>query len=156
MKKTLYLAIVALLTMTMLAACVSSPSTPPADPTQAPAAKETTPADTKPAETAEIVDGKFTKTRKITVEIYDRSNEGGSPPEDNFYTDFIKEGMLRDHNVEVEFIPVPRWTEVDVLNNLLAAGDAPDICVTYSYPTIQSYANMGGVLDMAPLLEANR
>jgi putative aldouronate transport system substrate-binding protein len=156
MKKTLYLAIVALLTMTMLAACVSSPSTPPADPTQAPAAKETTPADTKPAETAEIVDGKFTKTRKITVEIYDRSNEGGSPPEDNFYTDFIKEGMLRDHNVEVEFIPVPRWTEVDVLNNLLAAGDAPDICVTYSYPTIQSYANMGGVLDMAPLLEANK
>lgn len=156
MKKTLYLAIVALLTMTMLAACVSSPLTPPADPTQAPAAKETTPADTKPAETAEIVDGKFTKTRKITVEIYDRSNEGGSPPEDNFYTDFIKEGMLRDHNVEVEFIPVPRWTEVDVLNNLLAAGDAPDICVTYSYPTIQSYANMGGVLDMAPLLEANK
>lgn len=101
----------------------------------------------------EIVDGKFVEPRHITVEIYDRSNAGGSVPEDNFYTDFIKEGMLRDHNVVVEFIPVPRWTEVEVLNNLLAAGDAPDICVTYDYPTIQTYASMGGVLDMAPYLE---
>jgi len=102
---------------------------------------------------AEIVDGKFVKTRKITVEVYDRGNDGGTPPEDNFYTDFIKEGMLRDHNVEVEFVPVGRWTEVDEINNLLAAGTAPDICVTYSYPTIQTYANMGGVLDLAPYLE---
>lgn len=101
----------------------------------------------------EIVDGRFTKTRSITVEIFDRSNPGGSTPEDNFYTDFIKEGMLRDHNVEVTFVPVPRWTEVEVLNNLLAGGDAPDICVTYSYATIQTYANMGGVTDMAPYLE---
>lgn len=101
----------------------------------------------------EIVNGRFVETRYITVEVYDRSNPGGSPPEDNFYTDFIKEGMLRDHNVVIEFVPVPRWTEVEVLNNLLAAGDAPDICVTYDYPTIQTYANMGGVLDMAPYLE---
>jgi len=106
------------------------------------------------AETPEIVDGKFTTTRSITVEIFDRANEGGSKPEDNFYTDFIKQGMLEKHNVEVTFIPVPRWTEVDVLNNLLAAGDAPDICVTYSYPTIQTYAEMGGVTDLAPHLEA--
>ena len=101
----------------------------------------------------DFVDGRFKTTRKITVEVYDRSNPGGSPPENNFYTNWIKEGLLRDHNIEVEFVPVPRWTEVEVLNNLLAAGDAPDICVTYSYPTIQTYANMGGVLDLAPYLE---
>ncbi|CAG5080863.1 Sugar ABC transporter substrate-binding protein [Thermobacillus xylanilyticus] len=96
---------------------------------------------------------RFKETRKITVEIYDRGNDGGTPPEDNFYTDYIKEGMLRDHNVEVEFVPVPRWTEGEVINNLLAANQAPDISVTYSYPTIQTYANMGGVLDLAPYLE---
>ncbi|HEY8344610.1 MAG TPA: extracellular solute-binding protein [Bacillota bacterium] len=101
----------------------------------------------------EIVNGRFVKTRTITVEVFDRSNPGGSKPEDNFYTNFIKEGMLRDHNVKVNFVPVPRWTEVEVLNNLLAAGDAPDICVTYSYPTVLAYANMGGVLDMSPYLE---
>jgi putative aldouronate transport system substrate-binding protein len=99
-----------------------------------------------------LVNGKFKTTHKITVEVYDRSNDGGSKPEDNFYTDYIKQGMLRDHNVEVTFVRVPRWTEVQAMNNLLAAGDAPDVCVTYDYPTILTYANMGGVLDLGPFL----
>ena len=63
--------------------------------------------------------------------------------------------MLRDHNVEVSSSR-SSLTEVEVLNNLLAAGDAPDVCVTYSYPTIQTYATMGGVLDMAPHSRAQR
>ncbi len=108
------------------------------------------------AETPDIVDGRFTTTRSITVEVFDRAREGGSPVDNNFYTDFIKEGMLRDYNVEVTFLPVPRWTEVDVLNNLLAAGDAPDVCVTYSYPTIVTYGSMGGVTDLAPYLEEHK
>ena len=103
-----------------------------------------------PAEEAasELVDGKFAETRHITVEVYDRGNDGGSDPTNNMYTEYIKKGMLEDHNVEVEFKAVPRWTEVEEVNNLLAAGSAPDICVTYDYPTIQTYANMGGVLDL--------
>jgi putative aldouronate transport system substrate-binding protein len=100
----------------------------------------------------DIVNGKFKTTKSITVEVYDRSNDGGSKPEDNFYTNFIKAGMLKDHNVAVTFKRVPRWTEVEALNNLLAANDAPDVCVTYSYPTIQTYADMGGVLNMSAYL----
>lgn len=152
MKKTLSLLLTFVMVFALLVACAPV-STPAKDPTPTKAPDSSTPATSAPADDAEIVNGRFVKTRKITVEIYDRSNDGGSKPEDNFYTDFIKEGMLRDHNVEVTFVPVPRWTETDVLNNLLAAGDAPDVCVTYSYPTIQSYANMGGVIDLAPLLE---
>jgi putative aldouronate transport system substrate-binding protein len=94
---------------------------------------------------------RFKETMSITVEVFDRGLDGGrSKPEDNFYTRWIQEGMLRDHNIAVRFVPVPRWTEVDELNNLLAAGTAPDVCVTYSYPTILAYANMGGVLDLNP------
>lgn len=113
-----------------------------------PSGDETTPTEEAGNENAEIVDGKFIETRQITVEVFDRGNDGGSKPDDNVYTNFIKEGMLRDHNVEVTFVSVPRWTEVEQINNLLAAGDAPDICVTYDYPTIQTYANMGGVTDL--------
>lgn len=105
---------------------------------------------------AEIINGKFTKTRSIIVEIYERGNDGGSKPDDNFYTNYIKEGMLRDHNVEVNYVRVPRWTEAEAMNNLLAAGDAPDVCVTYDYPTIQTYANMGGIVDLAPHLKENK
>ncbi|MDR1444027.1 MAG: extracellular solute-binding protein [Treponema sp.] len=94
---------------------------------------------------------RFRQTQTITVEVFDRGLDGGrSKPEDNFYTKWIQAGMLRDHNVQVIFKPVPRWTEVDELNNMLAAGTAPDICVTYNYATIQSYANMGGVTDLNP------
>ncbi|HEX3044920.1 MAG TPA: extracellular solute-binding protein [Bacillota bacterium] len=105
---------------------------------------------------SDFANGKFKTTKHITVEVFDRSNPGGSKPDDNFYTNFIKAGMLRDHNVDVTFKTVPRWTEVDVLNNRLAAGEAPDVCVTYSYPTIQTYADMGGVIDLAPYLEKNK
>ena len=101
----------------------------------------------------EMVDGRFTETRTITVEIYDRGNDGGSDPTDNMYTDYIKENMLEMYNIAVEFVPVPRWTEVDAINNLLAAGDAPFICYTYDYPTIKTYAGMGGVLDLSGYLE---
>ncbi len=100
----------------------------------------------------QLVDGKFAETRTIVVEVYDRGNDGGSDPTNNAYTKYIQEGMLADHNVQVEFKAVPRWTEVEEINNLLAAGDAPDICVTYDYPTIQTYANMGGVLDLSEYL----
>ncbi len=98
---------------------------------------------------AEIVDGKFTETRKITVEVYDRGNDGGTDPTNNMYAQYIKDGMLADHNVEVEFVAVPRWTEVEQINNLLAGGTAPDICLTYDYATVQTYANMGGVIDLS-------
>lgn len=96
----------------------------------------------------ELVDGKFADTRTIKVEVYDRGNDDGSDPTNNNYTKWIQEQMLERHNVQVEFVAVPRWTEVEQINNLLAAGDAPDICLTYDYPTVQTYANMGGVLDL--------
>ncbi|GHU20063.1 hypothetical protein FACS1894163_13090 [Spirochaetia bacterium] len=94
---------------------------------------------------------RFKQTQSITVEVFDRGLDGGrTKPEDNFYTKWIQAGMLKDHNIQVTFKAIPRWTEVDELNNQLAAGSAPDVCVTYSYATIQSYANMGGVTDINP------
>ncbi len=104
----------------------------------------------------ELTDGKFAETKHITVEVYDRGNDGGSDPTNNKYTKYIQDQMLERYNVEVEFVAVPRWTEVEQINNLLAAGDAPDICVTYDYPTIQTYANMGGVLDLASYVDDNK
>jgi putative aldouronate transport system substrate-binding protein len=142
MKKSISILITIVMAVTLFGGCKKATNT-------------TTP-ESSPKEKSELVNGRFEQTRKITVEVYDRANDGGSKPEDNFYTKFIKEGMLRDHNVEVTFKPVPRWTEVQQINNLLAAGDAPDVCVTYDYPTIQTYSNMGGIMDLAPVLEKNK
>ena len=51
-----------------------------------------------------FVDGKFTETRSITVEIYNRNNDGGSDPTDNVWTKYIKEQMLEKYNVDVSFV----------------------------------------------------
>ena len=154
-KKVLSVLLTSAMVMSM-AACgtqtdAAADSQAPADTTATTDTADTTTdatVDEEPAVASELTDGKFAETRHITVEVYDRGNDGGSDPTNNMYTEYIKKGMLEDHNVEVEFVAVPRWTEVDEINNLLAAGTAPDICVTYSYPTIQTYANMGGVLDL--------
>ena len=105
-----------------------------------------------------FVDGKFTETRHITVEIFQRPNDGNSDPTNNPYANYIKEKMLEKYNVEVEFVPVGRWTEVDDLNNLLSVKKAPDVSYTYSAPTIRTYAAMmvdgqPGVIDLAPYLD---
>ncbi len=105
---------------------------------------------------SELTDGKFAETRIITVEVYDRGNDGGSDPTDNMYTQYIHDKMLEQHNVDVQFVKVPRWTEVEEINNLLAAQTAPDVCVTYSYATVQTYADMGGVLDLSSYVEDNK
>lgn len=156
MKKIISILLVCSMMLVTLTACSKKDETNNS-PTPQPTAVGNT--DTSPAVTtvpSDIVDGKFTETRKITVEVYDRGNDGGSKPEDNFYTNYIKEGMLRDHNVEVTFVPVPRWTEVEQINNLLASGSAPDICVTYDYSTIQTYAGMGGVTDLSSYVVDNK
>ncbi len=159
MKKKVLSVLLASAMVLSLAACGSQTATAPAtDNTAASSDTAAAPAaDTAATETeataSELTDGKFADTRHITVEVYDRGNDGGSDPTNNVYTEYIKKGMLEQHNVEVEFVSVPRWTEVDEINNLLAGGTAPDICVTYSYPTIKTYADMGGVLDLRPLVD---
>ena len=151
-KKVLSVLLTSAMVMSMAACGSTDVATDTPATTDTTAATDTTvqadTTETEPAVVSELTDGKFAETRHITVEVYDRGNDGGSDPTNNMYTEYIKKGMLEDHNVEVEFVAVPRWTEVDEINNLLAAGTAPDICVTYSYPTIQTYAGMGGVLDM--------
>ena len=39
------------------------------------------------ASAEELVDGKFAETKHITVEIYNRNNDGGTDPTNNVYTD---------------------------------------------------------------------
>ena len=98
---------------------------------------------------AEFVDGKFTEPVKLTVEVYNRYNDGGTDPTSSVYAQYIHDGMLAKYNIDVEFVSIGRWSEVDDIGNLLAAGSAPDVCVTYSYPTILTYADMGGIVDLS-------
>ena len=160
MKKKLFSAVLAAAMVLSLAACGGDTASTPAS-TDTPVVSDSTVASTDVTEPAGpdergMLDGKFVDTRHISVELYDRNVDGGTEAGNNAWTQWIQQQMLDRYNVEVEFVTVARWTEGDDIGNLLAAQNAPDICYTYNYGQIQTYANMGGVLDLAPILEANK
>ncbi|MDR1985612.1 MAG: extracellular solute-binding protein [Treponema sp.] len=94
------------------------------------------------------------KTVSITVEIYDRGTDGGkSDPTNNNWTDWIKAKVLEEENIEVHFVRVSRWDETSIINNLMAAGDAPDLCYTYNWDMVNSYGLQGGVYDLTPYVD---
>jgi len=107
----------------------------------------------------DFVDGKFTTTHKITVEIFERPNDGNSDVTSNPFATYIKEGMLEKYNVEVEFKPEGRWDEANDIPNLLADGKAADVSYTYNSGAVVSYSSMidkngnPGIIDLAPYLE---
>ena len=107
----------------------------------------------------DFVDGKFTTPHKITVEIFERPNDGNSDVTSNPFATYIKEGMLERYNVEVEFKPEGRWDEANDIPNLLADGKAADVSYTYNSGAVIAYSAMTdangnpGIIDLTPYLE---
>jgi putative aldouronate transport system substrate-binding protein len=90
---------------------------------------------------------------KIKVEVFDRGTDGGKTnPTNNKWTEWIKEKLLKDENIEVEFVAVPRGDEQTALVNLMAAGTPPDVAITYSSQNITNWGAQGGVYDVAPYI----
>jgi putative aldouronate transport system substrate-binding protein len=91
---------------------------------------------------------------KITVEIFDRGTDAGkSDPTNNEWTTWIKAKVLKDENISVEFVPVPRWEEGNTLNTLMAAGTPPDVCISYSDTT--NFRDQGGLVNLAPYIDTH-
>jgi putative aldouronate transport system substrate-binding protein len=96
---------------------------------------------------------KTVSNNKVVVEVFDRGTDGGkTTPTDNQWTKWIKEKALKDEGLEIEFVAVNRWDETTALTNLMAAGTPPDVCVTYSTGNITSWADQGGIFDVAPFI----
>jgi len=90
----------------------------------------------------------------IKVEVYDRGTDGGrTNPANNKWTQWIREKFLADEGIEVVFEPIPRFTEEQALINLMAAGNPPDICMTYSNNNITNWADQGGIFDVSPYID---
>lgn len=151
-KKLLSILLVCMLVVSVLGGCGSKSddkdAQDPGTETQAPTKAPETDDDETP-----VVDEK-PEYSEITVEIFDRGTDGGkTDPTDNYYTDWIKERCLEELNLGVTFVAVSRWEETDQLNNLMAAGTAPDVCLTYSGDLIANYRDLGGLTDLAPYID---
>jgi putative aldouronate transport system substrate-binding protein len=92
---------------------------------------------------------------RITVEVFDRGTDGGRTRADNnAWTQWIQEKVKKDLNIDVTFHAVPRWSENTDIVNLMASGSAPDLCCTYNGGMISSFRDQGGIMDLAPHIEA--
>jgi putative aldouronate transport system substrate-binding protein len=92
---------------------------------------------------------------EITVEVFNRGTDGGrSDPTNNNWTKWIQEKVLKEENIKVTFLSIPRTEEMPALTNLMAAGTPPDIGLIYTESWAAQYRDLGGLYDMAPQAEA--
>ena len=90
----------------------------------------------------------------LNVEIFDRGSDGGRTlAHNNAWTDWIKEKVKNDLDIDITFVPVGRWSENTDIVNLMASSSAPDLCYTYNYDMINDFRDKGGILDLAPYID---
>lgn len=87
----------------------------------------------------------------LTVEVFDRAAPGFVAT-DNWQTRWIQEQVKKELGFDVQFVSVPRSQEVEKLNLLMAAGQAPDISFTYNEAVVANYVKAGGLTDLTKLL----
>lgn len=154
-RKLISFILACLMILSILGGCGSKkddePATVDQKPTTAPETTDNT--ETKDDTEEAVVDDK-PEYSEITVEIFDRGTDGGkTDPTNNYYTEWIKKKALEELNLGITFVAVSRWEETDQLNNLMAAGTAPDVCLTYSNDLIANYRDLGGLTDLAPYVD---
>ena len=92
--------------------------------------------------------------QKLAVEVFDRGTDGGrSQANNNEWTRWIQQKVLRDLNIEVEFYAVGRWSESTDIVNLMSSGSAPDLCYTYNGNMVSFFREQGGIMNLAPYID---
>lgn len=89
----------------------------------------------------------------LTVEVFDRGVQGQPDLNNNMWTKYVNEQFGKPNNAIVEYVSVPRSQEVDKLNVLMAANQAPDISFTYDGTLVTRYAKSNGLYTLDELLE---
>jgi putative aldouronate transport system substrate-binding protein len=93
---------------------------------------------------------------RLTVMVFDRGTDGGRTTAiNNAWTDWIKEKVRRDLNIDVTFIPVNRWQESIDMIHLMNAVRAPDLCYTYNFDILKNYSETGAILNLAPYIDTH-
>ncbi|HEX2945804.1 MAG TPA: extracellular solute-binding protein [Clostridia bacterium] len=93
------------------------------------------------------------KSKPVTlrIEVYDRGNAGGTPPDNNYWTKWIQANYGNKNNVTVKFESSPRFDNNAKLQMWMASGTAPDLCYTNELAPVNNFQDNGG---LAPLDEA--
>ncbi|WP_284639457.1 extracellular solute-binding protein [Paenibacillus silviterrae] len=130
-KRSIHVSLAALTLASTLAACTSN----------------------SPSGTPSGTAGSTKEHRTLTVEVFDRGKPGQPDLNNNFWTKYINDNFGKQFNATVNFVSVPRAQEVDKLNVLMAAGQAPDISFTYNTGLVYNYVQQGGLAELDSVLK---
>ncbi|MDD2647901.1 MAG: extracellular solute-binding protein [Eubacteriales bacterium] len=87
----------------------------------------------------------------LRVEVFDR-NVAGFNLEDCMQLHYVQEKFGDPNHIKVEFVPVSRWDEGEILTTQMSGTTAPDICITYNGNLVNQYIDMGGLKQLDDLL----
>lgn len=96
------------------------------------------------------------KPGTLTVAVYDRSNMNSDygTAVDNFWTNWIKEQVAAELNINVEFVAIPRSGAESTMTTMLAGQNAPDIIFFYDTSRVNDFVSQGGLADLTELIDA--
>ena len=92
------------------------------------------------------------KETYLKIGVFDR---GGAGLELNacFQSEYIKNAVKKDRNINVEFVPIPRDLDAETFNVLMASNSAPDLYFTYERNALEFWIDRGELTDLSPALE---
>lgn len=80
----------------------------------------------------------FKEKVAIDIPVYERAFEGWNVS-DNYYTRWVQAEFGDKYNIDVNFVPISRSSEVTDYEQLLASHKAPDIIFHYDMPQALTY-----------------
>lgn len=85
----------------------------------------------------------------LNVMVFDRGNVGGTPPDNNFYSKWIQTTFHKANpDINIKFVPAPRWTSDDKLNAWMASNQTPDIAISYNVDLVFNYYKQKGLTQL--------
>jgi len=100
---------------------------------------------------------RFVEQRTISVALWDRNDERIPDFSQSYWAEWVAEQILAEHNIVIEWEPVPRWpNDYELQSTLLAAGEAADVGATFNNPMITTMAEMGGIINLYDYLPRYR
>jgi putative aldouronate transport system substrate-binding protein len=89
----------------------------------------------------------------LTVEVYDRGTTGQTPPDNNYWTDWIQKNYGDKNNVKLKFVTCPRFDNEAKIQIWMASGTAPDVSITYDINICYNFYKNGGLTDLTTILD---
>lgn len=90
----------------------------------------------------------FTNKVTITIPVYDRSQQGAAPVDNNYWTQWIQKNFGDKWNIDVKYVAIPRGDVMTKYNLLITAGQSPTVLMEYDYPKVSQWANDGALQEI--------